>query len=298
MLRKFFPSFFLFSFGFSIFTNAQSVGIGTGTPNPSAQLDVSSINKGFLPPRMNFSQRNNIANPAAGLLVYCTDCGSNGEVQYYNGIEWTNISGSKSSSPLFQDVDGNKYPTTKICNQTWMAKNLEVSKYKNGDPIPQVQDPIIWETLTTGAWCYYGGNGDFGSVYGKLYNWYAVNDPRGLAPDGWHIPTDVEWTSLSNCLGGEAVAGGKLKNTESRYWFQVSIASSNSSGFSGLPGGYFNNNGFDFLFEENTFRGYWWTGTPIDAGNAKAYYVDSQNEALANSSYLKKIGMSVRCVKN
>jgi hypothetical protein len=90
--------------------------------------------------------------------------------------------------------------TTTICDQTWMVKNLDVDHYRNGDPIPQVTDPAAWAALTTGAWCYYYNDPAIGAIYGKLYNWYAVNDPRGLAPVGWHIPTEPEWITLVNCL--------------------------------------------------------------------------------------------------
>jgi len=92
-----------------------------------------------------------------------------------------------------------------------MIVNLDIETYRNGDIIPQVTDPTAWKELTTGAWCYYGNNDDNGAKYGKLYNWYAVNDSRGLAPQGWHISTDAEWTTLSTLLGGEDIAGGKLK---------------------------------------------------------------------------------------
>ena len=98
-----------------------------------------------------------------------------------------------------------------IGTQVWMTKNLNGSRYRNGDPIAQVTDLSIWVNLTSGAWCYYANNSSNGVVYGKLYNWYAVNDPRGLAPIGYHIPSDSEWTTLTTFLGGENVAGGKMK---------------------------------------------------------------------------------------
>ena len=110
-------------------------------------------------------------------------------------------------------------PTVKIGIQTWTTKNLDVATYRNGDPIPQVQDATAWAILTTGAWCYYQNNTENGTNYGKLYNWYAVNDSRGLAPNGFHIPTDAEWTTLSTLLGGEAVAGGKMKTTENNAYY-------------------------------------------------------------------------------
>ena len=94
------------------------------------------------------------------------------------------------------DIDGNVYPVVKIANKHWISKNLDVTHYKNGDTIPQVQDAATWATLTTGAWCYYENQTANGTTYGKLYNWYAMNDPRGIAPEGWHVPSDVEWVAM------------------------------------------------------------------------------------------------------
>ncbi|MBL0014028.1 MAG: fibrobacter succinogenes major paralogous domain-containing protein [Flavobacterium sp.] len=100
-----------------------------------------------------------------------------------------------------------------IGTQIWMTKNLNVSRYRNGDPIPQVANSAQWANLNTGAWCYYANSTANGPIYGKLYNWYAVNDSRGLAPEGWHIPSDAEWTTLVSFLGFPDVAGGKMKTT-------------------------------------------------------------------------------------
>ena len=118
-----------------------------------------------------------------------------------------------------------------------MVKNLDVATYRNGDPIPHVTDAAAWAALTTGAYCYYDNDSaTYAATYGKLYNWYAVNDPRGLAPAGWHVPSEAEWTELTNCLGGETVAGGKMKAV-SDLWgpnrgAQIAAASQ------ALPGGY------------------------------------------------------------
>ena len=129
-----------------------------------------------------------------------------------------------------------------ICNQVWATRNLDVTTYRNGDPIPQVTDIGQWGTLTTGAWCYYNNDPANGATYGKLYNWYAVNDPRGLAPAGWHVPSDSEWTTLTDCLGGVSIAGGEMKatgamETGTGLWFAPNVGANNSSGFTGLPGG-------------------------------------------------------------
>ena len=112
----------------------------------------------------------------------------------------------------------NGQSSIKIGNQVWATTNLNVTTYSNGDPIPEVKDPSEWKTLTTGAWCYYNNDPANGTKYGKLYNWYAVHDPRGLAPAGFHIPSDAEWTTLITYLGGESVAGGKLKQAGMYNW--------------------------------------------------------------------------------
>jgi uncharacterized protein (TIGR02145 family) len=136
------------------------------------------------------------------------------------------------------DIDGNVYPTITICNKTWTARNFNCSKYRNGDVIPQVQDPIQWVNLTTGAWCYYKNDSSYGPSYGKLYNWQAVADPRGIAPQGWHLPTSAEWSSLTNCMGNQSVAGCKLKEAGNLHWgLNFNDCSTNESGFTAISTG-------------------------------------------------------------
>lgn len=138
---------------------------------------------------------------------------------------------SRAVTPLAND-------RVSIGTQVWMIKNLSTTKYRNGDVIPQVTDPVQWSTLTTGAWCYYENNPANEAIYGKLYNWYAVNDLRGLAPVGWHIPTQSEYQTLQSCLGGGAVAGGKMKTLS--LWAAPNAGADNSSGFTAYPAGYRN----------------------------------------------------------
>jgi uncharacterized protein (TIGR02145 family) len=143
-----------------------------------------------------------------------------------------------NSNSSVTDIDGNVYQTVTICNQTWTKSNLNVSKYRNGDVIPQVTDPAAWSNLTTGAWCYYDNDPANGAVYGKLYNWYAVNDPRGLAPVGYHVPTETDWTTLSNCLGiDDLEIFNKMIEPGTTHWTIPHPEANNSSGFTALPGG-------------------------------------------------------------
>src|SRR5450432_4786545 len=128
--------------------------------------------------------------------------------------------------------------SVKICDQTWMTKNLDVSTYRNGDPIPQVTNDETWSILKTGAWCWYkNDSATYASTYGRLYNWFAVNDSRRLAPIGWHIPTEAEWSTLSVCLGDFEVVGGKMKETGTTHWSNPNKGATNTSGFAALPGG-------------------------------------------------------------
>jgi len=136
------------------------------------------------------------------------------------------------------DIDGNVYQTVKIGNQWWMMENLKVTSYRNGEAIPNVTDTTEWYNLTTGAYCYYDNDAYNTTIYGRLYNWYSINDSRSIAPTGWHVPTDEEWTTVINYLGGESVAGGKLKENGTTHWTSPNNGATNESGFSALPGGY------------------------------------------------------------
>lgn len=185
-----------------------------------------------------------------------------------------------------------------ICNQVWMLKNLDVSKYRNGDEIPQAVSTQEWldaEINETGVWCYFLNNTANGPVYGKLYNWYAINDSRGLAPLGWHVPSDEEWTTLYDCLGGASVAGGKMKETGTTHWNSPNEGASNSSGFTSLPGGLRN---FDGVFYYIGTIGVWWSAT--DNGFEFAWSRGNYNISAdaGRSIRPKSLGFSVRCVKD
>ncbi len=188
------------------------------------------------------------------------------------------------------DYDGNVYQTVKIGKQVWMSENLNVEHYRNGDAIPQVQDKEEWDNLTTGAWCYY--DNDAGSGAGKLYNWYAVNDPRGLAPEGWHIPSDAEWTVLTDFLGGAATCGPKLKSTTG--WIE-NYSGDNSSGFNALPGGYRTHDGY---FSNKGKNAIFWTTTEFNSELVWFRNVIGSIPDVYRPNYAKDFGLSVRCVKD
>jgi uncharacterized protein (TIGR02145 family) len=193
------------------------------------------------------------------------------------------------------DIDGNTYLPVTICNQTWTKSNLNVSRYRNGDVIPQVTDPNAWANLTTGAWCYYNNDPVNGQTYGKLYNWYAINDTRGIAPIGWHIPTDLELTTLTtNCLGGDGIAGGKMKEIGITHWLTPNAGATNISGFTALPGGFRNASGFNSI----GIDGYFWSFSENDTTNAWYRILVYGNAGVGRSSTFKNLGFSVRCIKD
>lgn len=182
-------------------------------------------------------------------------------------------SGPFPASPL-TDIDGNTFDAIEIGDQFWMQQNLKTAHYRNGDPIPEVTTSILWSSLTSGAWCWYNNDSvAYAAVYGKLYNWYAVNDPRGLAPEGWHIPSDEEWSSLSTAINGDAT---------------------NPSGFSALLGGY---RGLPFGFSDVGKSTGWWSST--EDSDLFAWNRDLGSTGnMARHHHQKYFGYSVRCVWN
>ncbi len=194
------------------------------------------------------------------------------------------------------DVDGNVYNIITIGTQTWMASNLRVTKYNDGNAIPNVVDDAQWQGLTAGAYCNYNNTTASANSYGRLYNWYAVNSGK-LCPAGWHVPSDAEWQTLINNLGGAAVAGGKLKEAGLAHWMSPNEGASNSSAWTGLPGGFRSEDG---LYFSATTNGFWWTSTPSnDPGYPLYYLLDFNSAAIASGNDgLQSAGNAVRCIKD
>ncbi len=198
-------------------------------------------------------------------------------------------------------------PNVTICTQVWATKNLDVTTYSDGTIIPQVTDPTAWANLTTGAWCYYNNDAGNNATYGKLYNRYAaagiydaasLANPtlrKKLAPTGWHVSTDAEWTTLTTCLGGESVAGGKMKETGTAHWISPNTDATNSSGFTGLPGGYRN---YDGTFANIRYDGFWWSSSELDTANAWSRNLYYYGGTVYRYLKAKTAGFSVRCLRD
>ena len=241
----------------------------------------------------------------------CGDINGDGTVDIADLIYLVDYSFNSGPDPVCNtgtvtDIDGNVYQTVKIGDQWWMAENLKVTHYRNGDSILNVTDNGIWSGLTTGACCDYNNDENNAATYGKLYNWYAVSDSRNVAPAGWHVPTDNEWKQLEMYLGmSQAQAdsigkrgtdeGGKLKEAGTTHWSSPNTGATNESGFAALPGGY---RGYNGTFLDVGHAAFFWCSTENYSPNAwwrAVYYSYSQ---VYRNYVWESYGFSVRCVKD
>ena len=207
------------------------------------------------------------------------------------------ISSSAQITGTFTDArDGIIYKTVKIGTQTWMAENLQATKYRNGDVISNVSGNAQWVNLLSGAYCDYKNTPENSRIYGRLYNWYAVTDNRKLAPEGWHVPSAEEWNTLAIFLGGAVGAGGKLKESGTTHWKSPNTGATNETGFTALPGGCCF--GGTEQFYEIGERGYWWTSTADNNSDAQHRIMYLFNYDISSYSGNKYKGYSVRCIKD
>ncbi len=208
----------------------------------------------------------------------------------------------ETNSTTVNSTTTKDYKTVKIGSQIWMTENLNVDRFRNGDLIPEAKTANEWVLAGKNeqpAWCYYYNDSMNGENNGKLYNWYAVNDSRGLAPIGWNIPSDEAWDVLSKSLGGNISSGKKLKST---YWWSSKGNGNNLSSFSAFPGGFRTNYNGNFYFLR--YYGYWWTSS--ESNTEKAYFVSLEyknnrfhkNNLLNKSERNKSVGFSVRCIQD
>jgi uncharacterized protein (TIGR02145 family) len=205
-----------------------------------------------------------------------------------------NLAFTNSAKSQVSDFDGNCYKTVKIGTQTWMAENLKTTKFNDSTSIPLVSDNDTWIILSTPAYCWYNNDTIYKNLYGALYNGYAVNTDK-LCPLDWHVSTDADWAKLIEILGGENVAGGKLKELGTTYWREPNSGATNESGFTALPGGTRYTNGLFFTIRK---IGYWWSFTGLNALNGWYWSLSSTNRTVNRNYSESTNGFSVRCVKN
>ena len=256
------------------------------TPNPTVALQTKTTNGAG---SGSFTSAITGLQPATTYYVraYATSGAGTG---YGQQVTFTTLAAGQ-----FTDIEGNIYDTIAIGAQVWMKQNLKVSKYRNGNPITTNLSNTTWQNTTSGAYAIYNNSAVNDSIYGKLYNWYAVGDPRGLCPTGWHVPSDAEWTTLENFLSGSSVAGGKMKDVSS-LWLAPNTGATNSSGFKGLPGGYRGGSGGSFSSMGST--GFWWSSTQSNTTYAWYRTLNYNVADIYQINNIKPLGFSVRCIKD
>jgi uncharacterized protein (TIGR02145 family) len=274
-------------------TTDGNIGMGTTTPETSAVLELSSSSQGFLMPRMDSSKIYTLKNPAFGLMVFNT---TDSTVRFFNGTTWkpldfalgADIDPWVCGDLLYDDRDSQNYATVQIGTQCWMKKNLNYDQSAYGHDR-----------------CY-NNNSAHCNTYGRLYTWAAVmqgssssntnpSGVQGVCPDGWHIPSHTEWTELTDYLGGTNVAGGKMKETGTTHWISPNTGATNSSGFTGLPGGILHSGG---LFGSLGSHGYWWSSTSSSSGSAWSRSLNYLYGYVSENQNHTSIGISVRCLRH
>jgi uncharacterized protein (TIGR02145 family) len=210
------------------------------------------------------------------------------------GTAYGNERSFSTSKLVVKDKDNNYYRIVTIGSQVWMADNLKTTRFRDSTLIPLVGDNTTWSQLPTPGYCWYNNQSDYGNTYGALYNWPAVSSQK-LCPTGWHVPTDTEWISLENQLGGLSVAGGKLKEIGTEHWTVPNSGATNEMMFNGLPGGYRINTG---EYDNKGSYGNFWSATSVNATVAYYRYLYYGNGIMTKSFVNQKYGLSVRCLKN
>lgn len=232
-------------------------------------------------------------------IIVILGCSSETDTQF--SPENGTLPSNEAREATVTDIDGNQYQTVKIGNQLWFAENLKVTHYQNGDTILNIIDDESVGNKTTGAWCDYQGNTNNADTYGHLYSGYAVQDSRNICPKDWHVPNDAEWDTLIQYLGGESIAGGKMKESGTLHWSSPNAGATNDSGFSALPGGYCSLDNYCKALGNEA--GFWSSTTEVISG----YQGASRSSGLAISYQFAEVDrslqrnynrFSVRCVEN
>lgn len=229
--------------------------------------------------------------PPAGVIRFNP---ASSDFEGWNGYVWISLTGKEQAGSV-PDVDGNVYATKIIAGREWMAENLRTSKYRNGQNIANLEPYLLWMNATSGAWCFFQNNNSNNIPLGKLYNFYAVVDNRGLCPTGWHIPANAEWEILANQLGGAEVAGGKMKIVGVDHWNTPNTDATNEGGFTAFPAAFRRTDG---SFADPGITTIWWTSTLMDISNAIERNLDSDDGNISSDFAEFTRGYSVRCIKN
>lgn len=312
---------------YSLTTNPVSVAFLTDTSaicgasilsnGESSSLTVETRGVCWNTSPMPTVENNTSTDKVGGGIYNCSITGLTANTLYYVRAYAINSLGltygnevSFTTQSTTTDIDGNKYRIAKIGTQVWMVENLKTTKFNDGTSIPLVSDNNAWSALSTPGFCYYNNDDASRATYGALYNWYTINTGK-LAPTGWHVPTDAEWTTLENYLiaNGYNYDGTTIENKIAKSlsattgWFTSIItgvtgndlSKNNTSGFTGLPGGYIANNG---TFYYIGYYGSWWSSSQYSTNNAWNRYLTNSNYTVRKSNFNMQSGFSVRCVRD
>ncbi|MFM7590079.1 MAG: fibrobacter succinogenes major paralogous domain-containing protein [Bacteroidota bacterium] len=293
--------------------STSAVSGGNITSDGGASVTARGVAYGSA---QNPTTTNSTTSNGTGTGVFTsTIMGLNASTQYYVRAYATNAVGTAygnqvsfttdslpgvrcPGTPTVTDFDGNVYNTVQIGTQCWTQSNLKVSKYRNGDNIPTGLSNSVWENTTSGAYAINNNDPVNDVLYGKLYNYYAVTDSRGLCPTGWHVPSDAEWTILENQLGSQSVAGGALKSTATQPtpggWTSPNTEATNSSGFTALPGGLRDNLGG---FSGMPYDGFWWSSS-VSWSLAWFRFLNGNGSYVGRANLNRTNGFSVRCCRD
>jgi len=261
-----------------LFLNAQAVNDSIGTWSVVSGRGIFINQADPLTEVINLGEGTNIFR----WTVKTYNCNA------YDDVTTTYLPTNNEDSTV-TDIDGNTYHTVKIGTQVWMVENLKTTRFNNGTFIPNIADSASWATLTTPSFCLYN---NYGTIYGALYNWYSVNTGK-LAPKGWHVPTDAEWTTLTTYLGGDSDAGGKMKEIGTLHWRTPNIGASNNSGFTALPGGFLDPLG---NFEDIGTGCSFWSSSENSNINAWIRGLNHGVNNVEKREYNKNSWISVRCI--
>ncbi len=287
--------------------------LGSNALRLSWKQDEQHID-GFAVQKSTNGQLEEILLPLDSLNFTDTNLSQDSGIIYYK--VWARAGNNKSDEigsvegvnfpmPILYDIEGNRYRTIKIGNQEWIGDNLRATRFSNGDQIPLINNNLQWNAQA--AHCEYSPNileyANFNNnkiILGKLYNWSAINDSRNVCPVGWHVPTDEDWTILTDHLGGSSIAGNKMKSigtieAGNGFWHEPNNGATNESGFSGLPGGFRTSVG---SFSNIGNFGYWWSSSEFDIDNAWYRFLGYDSSYSGRGNILKKNGFSVRCIKD
>ena len=298
-----------------IILSPDSLNFGTVTKDSSSKKVLRISNAGTAELQINDINITNVAFSMLGSTSFYIPAGNYRDIEVWftpslstsysallqinnnsiDSIKVIALNGTGVETGMVTDIDGNMYKTVKIGNQWWMAENLKVTRYRNGDGIPGVTNSSTWCSLTTGAYCNYDNNESYVVTYGRVYNWYAVNDSRNIAPEGWHVPSDVEWQSLVESLGGSSIAGGKMKEIGTSHWNAPNAGATNESGFCALAGGL---RRIETDYGAMKDHAVFWVSTECNSQEAWRIDLEYNNSVALRSTGDKREGYSIRCIKD